>query len=386
MPKSPPEPSQGPVDLAPYPRPLASLIKPPAPSPLWRHPSGVFFGLSAAIAVLLPWLWLLPLEDPRMAHLRLGLFGFAGAAVVGYVLTARPAWTARHPPVPLAGLAALFLVARAAGIVWPWQPWPALAPQLALGLAVLWPVLAGRVWHKAALAAVPLMLALAEAGLSTGLVPVEAAPIAMAGLVLLVGGRAVPAFLASEATRQGRSLPRPAPLWPAPLALALAWAWPVLAPLALLPLIGVILLRLRGATRAGVANRMLAGSWALLIPGLGLLLLAPEGAGRIVAEHVVMTGAIGCTILAFAARVTMRRAGDGLRPRRVHLLAFALVLLAVPLRAWAGLPAAPLAWMTAAGVVWSAGWALILITHLAALPRPAPFPVLSATRSRQATA
>ena len=55
---------------------------------LGRHPAGVFFALAGALAAALPWVWLLPVDDPGLAHVRLGIFGFGGAAVTGYILTA----------------------------------------------------------------------------------------------------------------------------------------------------------------------------------------------------------------------------------------------------------------------------------------------------------
>ncbi|MBN9547898.1 MAG: NnrS family protein [Alphaproteobacteria bacterium] len=61
--------------------------------PLIFHPAGVFFALAAVVAAVLPWLWLLPLTDPGQAHVRLGIFGFGGMAVSGYLLTAQRAWT-----------------------------------------------------------------------------------------------------------------------------------------------------------------------------------------------------------------------------------------------------------------------------------------------------
>ncbi len=91
----------------------------PARAALWRHPAGVFFALAAALATALPWVWLLPLDDPRLAHVRLGIFGFGGAAVAGYVLTAQRAWTGRDAPLPAWLLGTLALAARIAALRWP---------------------------------------------------------------------------------------------------------------------------------------------------------------------------------------------------------------------------------------------------------------------------
>lgn len=87
-------------------------------SMLMFHPAGIFFALAATIAVVLPWLWLLPLADPRLAHIRLGLFGFGGMAICGYVMTAQKAWTGHAFPVP-----ALFSGRLPSAPVWhPWAP------------------------------------------------------------------------------------------------------------------------------------------------------------------------------------------------------------------------------------------------------------------------
>ena len=184
------------------------------PRPLLAfHPAGVFFALAALMAAVLPWLWLLPLADPRLAHVRLGLFGFGGAAVCGYVMTAQKAWTGRPLPLPALGIGALVLAARLASLCRPEALWPVLLPAPALALAILWPVLRAGRWDKAPLAAVPLMLAAAEA-----LLPVQPGlagvlPEAMAVLVFLVGGRLVPAFTAEARRRRGLRQSCGLPLW-----------------------------------------------------------------------------------------------------------------------------------------------------------------------------
>lgn len=354
---------------------------------LARHPAGPFFAISAALAVALPWLWILPFEDPRQVHLRLGLFGFGGAAILGYVLTAMPAWTGRGPVLPLAALWMLFLAGRAAGLFWPWEVWPALLPQLALGGAVLAPVAAARLWARLPLAALPLLAGLAEAGVIAGAVAPRGIALAMAVLVLTVGGRMLPAFLAAEAARQGREPPAPRlPLWPAPVAAVLAIAWPPLGWPALMLVAAVMADRLRPALSpgAGGANRMLAIGWAWVLPGLALSLLVAEGPAMTAAEHLITTGAMGGAIMATASRAAMRRAGGGLRPGAGQMAAFALISLAAILRPLSSLSEAEAGWLAASGLVWSLGWALFLAVHLRAMARPAPFPVLSARRGVQA--
>ncbi|PKP73191.1 MAG: hypothetical protein CVT84_14760, partial [Alphaproteobacteria bacterium HGW-Alphaproteobacteria-6] len=143
-----------------------------------------------------------------------------------------------------------------------------------------------------------------------------------------------------------------------------------------------VLTRVGGAMRAGPATLMLCLGYAMLAPAL--VAVAAAGAGVITAlaaTHLVTMAAMGAMILAVASRASMHRApGMALRPRRRHWLAFAAVVAAALLRAAAEAAPDPLPWITASGVIWSGGWALFLIVHLAALPRPTPFPVLSAAR------
>ncbi len=105
------------------------------------HPAGVFFALAAAIAVTLPWLWFLPLEDPWLAHVRLGLFGFGGIAISGYIMTAQKAWTGRAFPVPALLAGGLALGGRLASLGFPAHLWPIILFSLPVAIMVAWPVL-----------------------------------------------------------------------------------------------------------------------------------------------------------------------------------------------------------------------------------------------------
>lgn len=356
------------------------------PRPLMHHPAGPFFALAGLIAVALPWLWLLPHENAAMAHPRLGIFGLAGAAVTGYVLTALPAWTGHRPPLPLSALLLLWVLARIAGLVAPWSVLPSMLLQGVLGLAILWPMVIGRAWHRVMLAAVPLVMAFAEYAAVTGILPPRGLVAGLGLLILLVGGRAVPAFLRAE-TAAGTGRP-PRPLWP------LALLWPAVlagpAPVRLVVALALgagILLRVAPARRAGSANRMLALGWGTLAPAALALALAEAGPEAQAADHLLLMGTMGGTVLAFAARAAMRRSDDGRpMPHRLHWPALWLVLAAAPLRGIAALTAGTGAgpvWLALSGTAWSLGWAAFLIVHLAALPRPAPFPVLSGVRRPQ---
>lgn len=363
------------------PPPSHSDWHPPEPAPvpggfrtlprlIW-HPAGPFFTLSALAAVALPWVSALSLADPH-THLRLAVFGFAGSAVSGYVLTALPAWAGRGAALPAALLAGLVTLSRGAALAWP----DAVAPLLPLFLvacAILWPVLSARNWAKLPLAAMPLALAGAEALVILGKLDGSLLPMALAALILAVGGRAIPAFLNAE--RKRRSQPaRPAgPVWPALAVMALALASGADWGLALVAI--WVLHRASKGIRAGGANRMLCLGYAGLAPGL----LAPVlQVPPLIALHLLTLFAIGPMILAFAGRVTMNRQDGGLIPRRRHWAALALILTAALLRPMA--ETAPQAlWL--AGAAWSLAWVLVLTVHLPALLRPAPFPVFSASQA-----
>jgi len=358
-----------------------------APRPLLcRCPAGPFFAMSAVFAVLLSWVWTLPVADARLVHLRLGIFGFGGAAVVGYVLTALPAWTQHRPPLGLRSLVLAFLLGRGLALAFPAAGLPPALPGGVIGLAILYPALRGAPLSRLPIAAAPLTLALGELGIVHAVIPAEVAEIFMACLILLVGGRAVPAFIATEAARRGQTLPAPGSLLlPFALVLFTAGLGRAVALGAGILLAGSILWRIRHAWRAGAANLMLAGAWgtlALTMPGL---LLAGSGIG-IEMGHLFLIVTMGGTVFAFAGRAAMERpASGGLRPRRVQLPGMALVIAAGPMRFLAGSGHAE-SWLAISAACWSLGWLCFLGAFLPALWRPAPFPVLSAAREMRGPA
>ncbi|MFC3075479.1 NnrS family protein [Shinella pollutisoli] len=348
------------------------------------HPAGVLFALAAIMAAALPWLWLLPLEDPRLAHVRLGIFGFGGAAVCGYVMTAQKAWTGRRVPVPALGAGLLVLGGRSACLCLPEALWPVLLPALPVALAILWPLVPARRWDKAPLATVPLLLVAAEAMLLRHRDLAGVLPVAMAVLVFVVGGRLVPSFLDEARRRRGLDAPPRPPLWLAVAALGvglLDGGWigtgALLAAVLWVASIGLDGLRL------GPANRMLCLGYAGLVPGLLGIAAARSGLmPHLVTVHVLTMATMGPMIIAIAARVSMRRpAGAELLPLRRHWAAFVLAFAAAAARGLAELPGPAFPWLAVAGTAWSAAWLMFLSAHVPALARPAPFPLLSAVRS-----
>lgn len=309
--------------------PLPAESRPPARRPLLIfHPAGPFFALAAIMAAALPWLWLFPLEDARLAHVRLGLFGFAGLTVCGYVMTAQKAWTGREFPLPVLGLAVPALAARLLSLAFPQQLWPVLCLSLPVALAILWPVLRVGRRDKLPLAAVPLLLIAAETALLCGHDLVPLLPTAMAALIFLVGGRLVPSFLAEARRRRGLETLRKPPLWLGAILLGagLADGGPI-GTAALLAAALWVVLQLRDGLRLGEANRMLCLAYGGLVPGLLGIAAARWGLlPRPVEAHLLTMAAMGPMILAISARVTMRRAGEAeLMPRRRHRAALGLI-------------------------------------------------------------
>ncbi len=357
---------------------------------LIAHPAGVFFALAAVMAVALPWLWLLGLEEPRLAHARLGLLGFGGLAVCGYVITAQKAWTGHCLPAPaVLCAAALALGGRLASLGFPGDLWPVLLLPLPVAAMILRPVLQVGRWDKAPLAVTPLLLVAAEALVVVRPELAGRVPMALAALVFLVGGRLVAAFCAESRRRRGLGAPRRLPSRPGAALLAMGLLHEgsigTLALLATLPWVVVAGL---GGLRLGPANRMLCLAYAGLVPGILAVVVTRCGLMPEVAQvHVLTMAVMGPMILAVAARVTMRRpAGAELAPRRRHWIALALIFAAALARGLAELPGQGPFWLPAAGLGWSAAWMTFLSVHVGALAKPAPFPLLSAERAARRAA
>ena len=180
------------------------------------------FFLAAGIAavVLVPW-WALsltggvPLETPwppTLWHAHEMIFGFIGAAMAGFLLTAVPSWTGQRGFAgwPLALLAGLWLLGRL--VVATSAHWPLLLSAVidtaffpALGLMLLPPLLRARN-RNTPLLLVLLALCIANATFYWGLhranwALAHGALLAAVNVILLlltvVGGRIVPAFTSS---------------------------------------------------------------------------------------------------------------------------------------------------------------------------------------------
>ena len=324
--------------------------------------------------------------DPVSWHAHELLFGYLGAVMAGFLLTAVPNWTGRLPIVgwPLAGLFALWVAGRIAIIGSRHLP-PLgvaiadLALPMALAAALLREIIAGRNWRNLGVLGLLAVFALGNAlfhhdaarggfaaegpGFRLGLA-------AAIMLIALVGGRIVPSFTRNWLIRNnpGR-LPAP-PVQVvdklALLALAMALlAW-MAAPGALLTAIGLALAGglhlVRLARWAGDRTVREPLLWVLhlgyaFVP-LGALALAaaritPALATNAAAQHLWMAGAIGLMTLAVMTRATRGHSKRELSAGPGTAALYLALLTAVAARVASGpWPAAGLQLHMLAGAAW----------------------------------
>lgn len=382
----------------------------------WRGPALLkegfrpfFLGaaLWAMIALLL-WLLLLqgrielPTAMPALAwHIHEMLYGFVGAALAGFLLTAIPNWTGRMPLQggPLALLAASWLAGRLACAMSAWSgPAAAAAIDLtfpALLLAVvLREIAAGRNWRNLPMAGALLLFLAGNAVMhaeATGLLPDEGVGwrlglAVMLVMISLVGGRIIPSFTRNWLAKRG-STALPAgfglldKLALAATALAgLAWAAlpesgvTATVVLAAAGLQAARLTRWRGlSTLAEPLLWILHLAYAWLPLGLALLALSiwsplvPPS----LAIHALTAGAIGSIILAVMTRATLGHTGHPLTAGAgTTAIYLAATLAALARLAAAALPDQMLPLLALSGLAWLAAFGGFVLLYGSKLLRP----------------
>lgn len=364
--------------------------------------------MAAVWAVLVPLVWLIPdlSDDPVGWHRQELILGFAGAAMGGYLLTALPHWLkqagqgAKGPGRrAVLGLVLAWIVGRIAAA----QPGDGAlvllgigAYPLGLALCLLIPVLSARLWRRLPIALAPVGLLAVGVGLRLGGDGLAAA-LAMALIVAVVGGRIVPAFLASRAGQttqaQRGALPVTARLTDALLALALVSHLAgvgdsVTGGLLLAAAVGQAARMGRWPLAVGLAGGqgdllMLVIAWVCLPVGLTLTatgLILPDALAGLplpTGLHALTMGLMGGMILAVMARAYMRRAPGALRVGAWLALAFALVMISTLTRLI--LFATPVA-LSGPAALWCLGWTVFTLCALRSMAGPTPHPVLSAVR------
>ena len=339
---------------------------------------------------------------PLIWHVHEMVFGFAMAAVAGFLLTAVPSWTGRLPLQggPLLTLVVLWALGRIAvlcsGVIGaPAAAAADLAFPAAFLAVVAREIVAGRNWRN-----LPVLVALTLLLTGNLLVHLDALDLAdTAGLgdrlgvatllmlISLVGGRIVPSF-----TRNWLVKARPGVRPPsgegafdrAALALAalglIAWALAPYGPIATAANFAAgLALLLRLARWRGLRTwrepllLILHVGYAWL--AVGLLFLGFDQVFPILpptaALHALTVGAIGTMTLAVMTRASLGHTGRPLDAGPVTLAIYLLVTLAAVLRVLSPLAGGSEALvLMAAGAAWSAAYALFAIFYGRALAQP----------------
>jgi uncharacterized protein involved in response to NO len=340
------------------------------------RPFFLFGGAWAAFAMILwvpmlaGWIALPTSFDPVSWHAHEFLFGFLGAVVAGFLLTAVPNWTGRLPIVgwPLAALFMLWLAGRLAVAILASLP-PLfvalvdLSLPVALAVAIGREIVAGRNWQNLMVLAMLSVFAVANAifhfEAARGLHAAQGAGLrlglgAALMMIAVIGGRIVPSFTRNWLVRRGETRLPAAPMQRYDkvallvlLAALLLWVGLPTHPLTPVALIVAGALHLRRMAR-WQGHRTLAeplvivlhAGYAFLPLGalaVGTAILAPGLLGAAVAQHLWMGGAIGLMTLAVMSRATLGHTGRPLRSGPGTVAVYAALILSVLMRVAAGI-------------------------------------------------
>ncbi|MGZ8327950.1 MAG: NnrS family protein, partial [Allosphingosinicella sp.] len=334
-----------------------------------------FFG-GACWAVIALVLWLTALAggttlptlfEPLAWHRHEMLFGFVGAVIAGFLLTAIPNWTGRLPIAgpPLAGLFGLWLAARLA-VLFSAHTGAVPAALLDVGFYVVLAALAAREVLAANNRNVPivglvLLFGAANAADHAGAAGYLADPdigvraaIAIAVLMIsLVGGRIVPSFTRNWMAKQGMKVRLPTQPGRFDLGVIAVTAIALIGWLAFpdAPVTGALLLAASVAQAARLARwgglRAARDPFVFILHvgyfwvPLGLLLLGASVLGatvpRSAAIHALTAGAMGTMILAVMTRATLGHTGHELKANPQTVFLYMLVTLGAALRVTAPL-------------------------------------------------
>ena len=319
------------------------------------------------------------------------LFGFLGAVIAGFLLTAIPNWTGRLPlnGAPLAVLVLLWLAGRI-GTTLVGNPALALVLDLIFPAvflaAILREILAGSNWRNLPVAGMYSLFLIANvahhleaSGMVSGPYAIRLALGAAAMLIALIGGRITPSFTRNWLVKQGATelpasfgaLDRAA--LAATAVAVLAWvALPGLSAPFLLAAGALLLARLsrwrsRSTLREPILLVLHAGyAWlgaALLLIGLSGIL--PDAVPQSSAAHALAAGAIGTMTLAVMTRATLGHTGREIRADGWTLAIYLAVTLGALIRVAAPFAGgeARIGWLVTGGVLWGAAFALFALRY-----------------------
>lgn len=367
-----------------------------------------FFG-GAAWGLIALVLWLFALSggltlpthfDPVAWHRHEMLFGFAGAVIAGFLLTAIPNWTGRLPIAgyPLAGLAGLWLAGRLA-VLFSSATGAFAAAVLDAGFYIALAMLAAREVLAANNRNLPVVGVILLFGVANALDHA-----AMAGLITnsdvgwqfaialvvllisLIGGRITPSFTRNWMAKQ--KITEGLPTQPgrfdvfaigATAFALLAWitappGWITMGLLTFAAILQAIRLARWGGLRTLrdplVSILHIGYAWipiGLLLLGLGAAGLVPQSA----AVHALTAGAMATMILAVMTRASLGHTGRELRASGATVAVYVLVTVGAVLRV-----AAPLGYaeytlaMQLSALAWGAALLMFLLAYGPILFRP----------------
>lgn len=374
-----------------------------AAPPILRGGFRPFFlgGALWAVVALAAWLMVLAGQliipsafDGLAWHRHEMLFGFVGAVIAGFLLTAIPNWTGRLPiaGAPLAGLFGLWLAGRIA-MMFSATLGPAVAAMVDVGFYFLLALVAAREVIEANNRNVPIVGLVLLFGVANGLdhlaaagividpaLPWQLAVALVTLMISLIGGRIVPSFTRNWLAKQGltRGLPgQPGRFDLVAIGLTalglIAW---IAAPSGWLP--GAMLAVAAAAQAIRLARwkgwkaitdplvLVLHVGYAWVPIGLGLLVAAQLGAPlpQSAAVHALTAGAMGTMILAVMTRASLGHTGRELRAGPATTLIYLLVTAGAVLRVAASLSVVDYRMgMDVSGLCWIGSFVLFVLSY-----------------------
>lgn len=365
--------------------------------PLFRLGFRPFYLCAACFATIAIPVWILSflgyitwaLAMPALLwHAHEMLFGFTGAVVIGFMLTAGKAWTGLATPrgPQLAALVALWVIARLAAVLAPYGVFAlldvALLPVVAVVLLRLF--IQADNTRNLPIAGILMLLALSNGAFHLavmgliGLSPITAVHAGLALVVMLecvIAGRVIPGFTMSA--NPGLTI-RPLPFLEA---LVLGSTFVGLALWVFMPphLLTLCVLMLAAAchvvrqwrwnpllTRRRPILWILHLAYAWIPLALGLLALAqldwaPASAGL----HGLTVGATGGLIIAMITRTARGHTGRVLQASCAEVVAYTLVMLAASVRVVFPLvaPAYTAPWLLMAAVCWATAFGIYVAAY-----------------------
>jgi uncharacterized protein involved in response to NO len=379
---------------------------------LWGRGFRPFFLLAGAYAFAFLAVWLGFLEGwiqtpawlgPIRWHAHEMLFGFVCAAIAGFLLTAVPVWTGTTPVTGrrLAALAGLWVAGRIVMVFSGRLP-PSVVALVDLAFlpcliaAIAPPVLAARAARNYGFPVV--LFALFSANALTHLEAnrlvsggsgdaLRAAVYLICVLVVVIGGRIIPAFTANALRRSGSPAQVRSFAWldtPTVPLLLVFFATELVAPgsrpagWAGLAAALVVALRMLGWQSASTLRDPLL--WSLHLGYLWLpvgiaCLAAGSLAGsvpRTIGVHALTAGAFGTMVLSVMSRVSLGHTGRPLAPARSVVVAYLLVTAGALMRTTAPvlLPQAGMSPVIVSGALWAAAFAVFTAVHWPILTAP----------------